>query len=272
MSSDSFCACSKSIDSERNDSVELMTSNSPTTPNIPLKPPIAYSMIVSGIHIEQDVPVLPPRIINVPGITVSSITNPTGIQSGNEYPPYQRDYLLNSRSTPSSNQVSGSHSGPDKKPMLTIPPNTEKRGIDQFQRSSEGLNCRGNQSSSGQRDNPESSAPQPGKHGSSSSRHPLHDLADAFVQDYNHREQQEQQTKGPKAAIKEGNIAVSQRKNAQFLGRLPPLKYVDEGEIPKRLSNQVFSIEWLSRLSRENLEALEILDIPIISTTGDAFQ
>ncbi|MBW0470390.1 hypothetical protein O181_010105 [Austropuccinia psidii MF-1] len=77
ISSDSFHSHSKYIGSERNESVELMTSKSPTTPNIPLTAPMTSSMNVSGLHVEQDVPMPPPALINVPGITVSSIPNPT---------------------------------------------------------------------------------------------------------------------------------------------------------------------------------------------------
>ncbi|MBW0474933.1 hypothetical protein O181_014648 [Austropuccinia psidii MF-1] len=89
--------------------------------------PIASSMNVSGLHIRQDVPMPPPHIINVPGITVSSIPKPTGSQGGNEYPPYPRDYLLNPSSKPSAIEGSSSHSGPDKQPMLKVPPMTEER-------------------------------------------------------------------------------------------------------------------------------------------------
>ncbi|MBW0540135.1 hypothetical protein O181_079850 [Austropuccinia psidii MF-1] len=54
--------------------------------------------------------------------------------------------------------------------------------------------------SSGKRDNSESSAPQPRKHGSSSSCYPLNNLADAFVQDSHHHEQQEQQRRAQRAS------------------------------------------------------------------------
>ncbi|MBW0545553.1 hypothetical protein O181_085268 [Austropuccinia psidii MF-1] len=115
-------------------------------PNIPFTTPITSSINLSGLHIEKDVPMAPPRIINAPGITVSSISNPTGSQGGNEYLPFPHDYLLNPSSKPSENQGSTSDSSPDKQPMIKIPPMTERRGIDQFQRSSELLNCRGYQS------------------------------------------------------------------------------------------------------------------------------
>ncbi|MBW0487852.1 hypothetical protein O181_027567 [Austropuccinia psidii MF-1] len=99
MSSYSLRAHSKSINSDRNEIVDLMTLNSPTTPNFPLTTPMESSMNVFSLHIDQAVPMPPPPFINVPGISVSSIANPTGSQCGNEYPPYPRDYLLNPSST-----------------------------------------------------------------------------------------------------------------------------------------------------------------------------
>ncbi|MBW0510068.1 hypothetical protein O181_049783 [Austropuccinia psidii MF-1] len=123
-----------------------MKSKPPNKPNILLKTLIPSSMDVSGLHIKQDVPMPPPPLINVLGITLSSITNPTERQSQNEYPPYPGDYLLTQSSKPPADQETRSHTGSDKKPMLNLPPLTEKWGIDQFQRSSEFLNCRGHQS------------------------------------------------------------------------------------------------------------------------------
>ncbi|MBW0487853.1 hypothetical protein O181_027568 [Austropuccinia psidii MF-1] len=41
------------------------------------------------------------------------------------------------------------------------------------------------------KDTIQNQVPQPGQHSPSSSRHPLHDLADSFVQDSHHHEQQE---------------------------------------------------------------------------------
>ncbi|MBW0592216.1 hypothetical protein O181_131931 [Austropuccinia psidii MF-1] len=104
------------------------------------------SMNVFSLHIDQAVPMPPPPFINAPGISVSSIANPTGSQCGNEYPPYPRDYLLNPSSTRSENQASISHSVRERQPMLKIPPINGKRGMDKFQKISGWLNHRGHQS------------------------------------------------------------------------------------------------------------------------------
>ncbi|MBW0493374.1 hypothetical protein O181_033089 [Austropuccinia psidii MF-1] len=74
---------------------------------------------------------------------------------------------------------------------------TDDSGDHYNQRNTHHQNFRG---SSGQRDNSESSAPQPVKHGSSSSCYPLHNLADAFVQDSHHHEQQKQQRRAQRAS------------------------------------------------------------------------
>ncbi|MBW0465244.1 hypothetical protein O181_004959 [Austropuccinia psidii MF-1] len=136
MSSDSFCSHSESIEFDKNESLELVTSKSPTTPNIPLTAPMESQMNVFSLYIEKDFPITPPPFINFPVITVSSINNPTGTQAGNEYSPYPHDYPFNPSSTPSADQESRSHLGPEKKQMLKIPPLFERRLIDQFQQGS----------------------------------------------------------------------------------------------------------------------------------------
>ncbi|MBW0485904.1 hypothetical protein O181_025619 [Austropuccinia psidii MF-1] len=99
------------------------------TPNILLKTPVESSMNVSGLHIDQYFHMPPPSFINIPGITVSSITNPTVTWFGNEYPPHPCSYFLNTSSTPSDDQTSRSNSSPENKPMVNIPPLTERSGF-----------------------------------------------------------------------------------------------------------------------------------------------
>ncbi|MBW0478692.1 hypothetical protein O181_018407 [Austropuccinia psidii MF-1] len=73
MSSDSFCACSNSIDSDSNESMELMKSRSPNTSDVHLKAAMESLMNLSSLYIEQEVPIPPPPLISVPGITFGSI-------------------------------------------------------------------------------------------------------------------------------------------------------------------------------------------------------
>ncbi|MBW0563204.1 hypothetical protein O181_102919 [Austropuccinia psidii MF-1] len=62
------------------------------------------------------------------------------------------------------------------------------------------------------------------------------------------------------------------RKGKKNIDRLPEIQSTDDGDIPEGLYFQVFDQDWLKGCSKMQTIALEILEMPVISTNGDALQ
>ncbi|MBW0468512.1 hypothetical protein O181_008227 [Austropuccinia psidii MF-1] len=81
MPSPNYCqAMSNPSNSDSNKSVELIKENSPSRPNLSLTTPMASSMNVSSLQIQQDFPVTEASK-EIMSITISSTPDPTNNQS-----------------------------------------------------------------------------------------------------------------------------------------------------------------------------------------------